>query len=105
MPYHVVGERAGALALMMACSHSAMARSGSFISAIFANRSLSPVSLLLLPLASAFSSLAYSFTAAFSSAVNPLDFCASFFELIGISLQREARQRRPESLRLCTICQ
>src|SRR3984893_17342756 len=42
IPYQVFGERAGALALMMAWSRSAMARSGSGMSAIFASRSLSP---------------------------------------------------------------
>src|SRR6266571_3638893 len=36
MPYQVLGERAGALALMTACTRLAMARSGSFIWAIFA---------------------------------------------------------------------
>jgi hypothetical protein len=50
------------------------ARSGSGISAIFASTSLSPSALLLLARASAFSSLARSFIAAFSSSVNPLDF-------------------------------
>src|SRR5205814_5738760 len=42
IPYQVLGERAGALALMTAWSRSAMARSGSGISAIFASTSLSP---------------------------------------------------------------
>ena len=45
IPYQVLGERAGALALMMAWSRSAMARSGSGISAIFASTSLSPSAL------------------------------------------------------------
>src|SRR5438105_5911497 len=75
IPYQVLGERAGALALMMAWSRSAMARSRSGISAIFASRSLSPSAL---PArgprrAAAFSSWARSRIAARSSSVNPLD--------------------------------
>src|SRR3979411_145528 len=42
IPYHVLGERAGALALITAWSRLAMARSGFGISAIFARASLSP---------------------------------------------------------------
>src|SRR6202163_3392997 len=42
IPYQVLGERAGALALMMAWIRSAMARSGSGMAAIFASTSLSP---------------------------------------------------------------
>src|SRR5438552_3967359 len=42
IPYHVVGERAGALVLMMVWSRLAKARSGFGISAIFASKSLSP---------------------------------------------------------------
>ena len=89
IPYQVLGESAGALALMIAWSRSAMARSGSGISAIFASTSLSPSALFLFARPSAFSSLARSFIAARSSAVNPLDvlsvavvlladFCVSF---------------------------
>src|SRR5215212_4619200 len=75
IPYQVLGERAGALALMRAWSRSAMARSGSGISAIFASTSLSPSAL---PArgprrAAAFSSWARSLIAARSSSVNPLD--------------------------------
>src|SRR6266487_2470926 len=75
IPYQVLGERAGALALMMAWSRSAMARSRSGISAIFASTSLSPSAL---PArgprrAAAFSSWARSLIAARSSSVNPLD--------------------------------
>src|SRR5918996_5322034 len=66
IPYQDFGERAGALALMIAWIRLAMVRSGSGISAIFASRSFSP--------ASAFSSRARSFMAARSSAVKPLDF-------------------------------
>src|ERR1700716_165263 len=95
IPYQVLGERAGALALMMAWSRSAMARSGFGISAIFASTSLSPSAL---PArgprrASAFSSWTRSFIAARSSSVNPLtalpftvvllaDFCVSIFGLM-----------------------
>src|SRR2546426_9362406 len=73
IPYHVLGDRAGALALMIAWSRFAMARSGSFIAAIAASTSRSPSALFLLARASAFSSWARAFIAARSSAVNPLD--------------------------------
>src|SRR4029453_16604875 len=68
IPYQVLGERAGALALMMAWIRPAMARSGSGISAIFASTSASPSARP----AAAFSSWVRSFIAARSSAVNPL---------------------------------
>src|SRR4030066_305251 len=76
IPYQVFGERAGALALMIAWSRLAMARSGSGISAIFASTSLSPSALSARGprRASAFSSWTRSFIAARSSSVNPLDF-------------------------------
>src|SRR4029453_2482081 len=81
-PYQVLGERAGALALMMAWIRPAMARSGSGISAIFASTSVSPSARL----AAAFSSLVRSFIVARSSAVNPLKLlslavalCVAFF--------------------------
>ena len=70
IPYQVFGKRSGALALTIACSRSAMLRSGSGISAIFASKSLSPSSLSLPARASAFISLARSFIAAFSSSVH-----------------------------------
>src|SRR5438445_5009911 len=92
IPYQVLGERAGALALMTAWSRLPMARSGSVISAIFASTALSPSAL---PprgpgRAAVFSSWARSFIAARSSSVNPLnvlpiavvllaDFCVAFF--------------------------
>src|SRR5438128_2259255 len=95
IPYQVLGERAGALALMMVWSRSAMARSGFGISAIFASTSLSPSAFFARGprRASAFSSRARSFIAARSSSVNPLtalpvtvallaDFCVSVFGLI-----------------------
>ena len=66
-----------------------MARSGSVISAIFASKSLSPSALSLFARASAFSSLARSFIAAFSSSVNPLDFCVSFSGLIETSINND----------------
>src|SRR5262249_43261101 len=92
MPYQVFGARSGALALISAWRHLAMARSGSRISAIFASTSFSPSALD----AAAFSSFARSFIAARSSAVNPLDFlllaaalladfCAAFLGLIQTS--------------------
>src|SRR6266576_309130 len=75
IPYQVLGERAGALALMIAWSRSAMARSDFGISAIFASTSLSPSAL---PArgprrAAAFSSWPRSLIAARSSFVNPFD--------------------------------
>src|SRR5436190_21279914 len=45
IPYQSFGERAGALALMIAWSRSPRARSGSDISAIFASTALSPSAL------------------------------------------------------------
>src|SRR2546426_5725652 len=75
IPYQVLGERAGALVLMMAWSRSAMARSCFGISAIFASTSLSPSGLPARGLRreAAFSSWARSLIAARSSSVNPLD--------------------------------
>src|SRR5437879_9259995 len=67
IPYQVVGERAGALPLMMAWSRLAMARSGSGSSAIFASATLSPSALR----AAIFCSWTRSIIAAFSSSVNP----------------------------------
>src|SRR5215207_4354936 len=72
IPYQVFGERSGAPALTISWSRSAIARSGSGISAIFASTARSPSAFC----ASAFCSLARSFIAARSSAVNPLDFFA-----------------------------
>src|SRR5438067_2329483 len=66
IPYQVLGERAGALALMIAWSRSAMARSGFVISAIFASKAFSSFAL------PALRSCRVSFIAACSSAVNPL---------------------------------
>src|SRR5881396_3095324 len=75
IPYQVLGERAGALALTMAWSRSAIARSRSGISAIFASTSLSPSPLTARAprREAAFSSWARSLIAARSSSVNPLD--------------------------------
>src|SRR5437870_5438407 len=74
IPYQVLSERAGALALMMAWSRSAMERSAFGISAIFASTSLSPSAFFGRGprRASAFSSWTRSFIAARSSSVNPL---------------------------------
>src|SRR6266511_26376 len=69
IPYQVFGDRSGALALMIAWS----------LSAIFASTSRSPAALSLSARASAFSSLARSFIAACSSAVNP-----SYFLLVTV---------------------
>ena len=59
---------------MTAWIRSAMSRSDFGISAIFASRSGSPAALSLLARSSAFSSLARSRIAPFSSAVKPLAF-------------------------------
>src|SRR5205807_6682616 len=98
IPYQVLGERAGALALMRAWSRSAIARSDFGISAIFASKSLSPSALLAREpqRAAAFSSWERSFIAARSSSVNPsdrrliavvrlADFCVFFVGLIETS--------------------
>src|SRR6266702_827911 len=103
IPYQSLGERAGALALMMAWSRLAMTRSGFGISAIFASTSLSPS--VLSPLgprrAAAFSSRARSFIAARSSSVNPLDvlpiavvlladFCVTFVAVFFSAIARSS---------------
>jgi len=67
IPYQSVGVKAEALALIIAWRRLPMARSGSGIEANFASTALSPSNF------SAFSSLARSLIAAFSSSVNPLD--------------------------------
>src|SRR6476661_5142130 len=64
MPYQVEGSRSGAALVMISCRRSASSRSSGGISAILSSRSCSPTA----PLAS----LARSFIAARSSAVNPL---------------------------------
>src|SRR5713101_5296720 len=76
IPYQSLGERAGALALMIAWSRLPMVRSGSGISAIFASTALSPSALSASGLgrAAAFSSWMRSFIAPRSSSVNPLNF-------------------------------
>src|SRR5438034_1211890 len=91
IPYQSLGERAGALALMIAWSRLPMARSGFGISAIFASTALSPS--VLSPRgpgrAAALSSWTRSFIATRSSSVSPLnvlpiavgllaDFCVAF---------------------------
>src|SRR5437870_30443 len=102
IPYQVLGERAGALALMIAWSRLPMARSGSRISAIFASTALSPSALSACgprP-ADVFSSWTRSFIAARSSSMNPVnflliavvllaDFCVSFFGLIETSFDSD----------------
>src|SRR5436190_9133617 len=118
MPYQVFGERAGALALMIAWSRSAIARSGFGISAIFASTSLSP-SALPERRETDFSSWARSLIAARSSAVNPLDallvdrfvpvFAGFFSAIAGTSMRRmslregqtpgRVRHRRARSVR------
>src|SRR5438128_2132276 len=73
IPYQSLGERSGALALMIAWSRSPMARSGPGISAIFASTALSPSALSARrPRRAAFCSWRCSFIAARSSSVNPL---------------------------------
>src|SRR4029453_6090053 len=91
MPYQVFGERAGAVAVMIAWSPSARAAAGAGISAILASTAPPPSAL---PTrgprrASAFSSLVRSFIAPRSSSVSPsnvlpvaavlsADFCVLF---------------------------
>jgi hypothetical protein len=73
IPYHVFSERAGPLALMIAWSRLAMARSGCGRGAIFASTSPSPSVLpACRPRASAFNSWRRSLFAARSSSVNPV---------------------------------
>src|SRR5205823_901451 len=111
IPYQVFGDRAGALALMIAWSRLAMARSGSRIAAIFASTSPSPAALSFVARgprrASAFSSCARSFIAARSSSVNPLDVllialvplagvCVFFFGLIETSSDRLELETSPQ---------
>src|SRR5438094_1444049 len=87
IPYHSLGERPGALSLMIACSRLAMLRSGSRISAIFASTAVSPSPV------PAFISWTRSLIAPRSSSVNALrvavvlladfcmPFCAEFMEV------------------------
>src|SRR3989454_2597981 len=70
--YQSFGERAGALALMIAWSRSPMARSGAGISPIFASTALSPSALPAR--GPAFSSWTRSLIAARSSSMNPSNF-------------------------------
>ena len=91
IPYQVFGERAGALALMIVCNRSAMARSGCRSAAIFASTALSPSALPApAPRCASFNSWTRSLIAARSSSVNPMrsfsvavvllaDFCVPFF--------------------------
>src|SRR4029453_9946999 len=75
MPYQVFGNKAGALAVMIAWSRSARARSGCGISAILAStaRSASALPAPRPRRASAFSSLVRSFIAPRSSSVRPVN--------------------------------
>ena len=85
IPYQVLGESAGAVAVTMACSRSAMARSGSCIPAIFSSTSASPSAF-----EPAFRSRAGSLIAARSSAVNTLDALpAAFFAGFSVRLCAE----------------
>src|SRR5215469_3754221 len=103
IPYQVVDEIPGALAMITACSRSARPRSGSVISSIFARTSLSPSALPPREArrAGALSSLARSFIALRSSSVKPsyvlffavvflADFCVSFIKgFLATSLDRD----------------
>src|SRR6267154_1407284 len=82
MPYHVLGDSLGALALTIAWTRLAMLRSGSFIAPIFARTALSPSAV------PPFSSWTYSFIAARSSSVNRArlaGFRVPFFGLMTLS--------------------
>src|SRR5829696_4102561 len=74
MPYHVLGDRSGAVAVTVACTRSASARSPGAISAILSRTACRPSAFLSPFLPSARSSSARSFMAARSSALNPSDF-------------------------------
>src|SRR5262245_59078689 len=91
MPYQVFGERSGALALMIAWSRLAIARSGYCISAIFASTALSPSAL------SAFSSLMRSFIAPRASSESRLDLppVAREVDFFGFIETSSYRLRRP----------
>src|SRR6516164_3078857 len=84
IPYQVLGESAGALALTSAWIRLAIVRSGSAISAIFASTSLSPSALPPRSprRASVSTSRARSFIAARSSSVKRLDFFAAIAVLL-----------------------
>src|SRR5260221_9648586 len=75
IPYHGFGESAGALALMMAWSLLARARSGACSSSIAASTALSSSALV----AAAFSSLTRDFIAPSSSLVNFAAVCVAGF--------------------------
>src|SRR5439155_17685089 len=111
IPYQSFGERLGALALTIAWTRFAMARSESAISAIFASRALASSSLL----AADFRSLTSSFIAARSSSVSTppfllvavlllADFCVVFVGLMEKppSLLRLLRVRLIAALRAVT---
>jgi hypothetical protein len=85
IPYQVFGERAGALALMIAWSRSAMARSGCGSAAIFASTALSPSAWAARRSrrASAFNSWRRSLIATRSSSVNPARSCPVVVVLLG----------------------
>src|SRR3984893_1691916 len=110
IPYQSLGERAGALALMIAWSRSPIARSGSGSSAILASTALSK-SASSARRAAAFTSWTRSFIAPRSSSVNPLDvlpiavvlladFCVAFvpgfLSAIVADLLRAALSRSPD---------
>src|SRR5262249_34413667 len=117
IPYQVLGERTGALDLITAWTRSAIARSGSRISAIFASTSLSPSAL---PRAAAFSSRLRSFIAARSSSVKRWDallvvlvfvpFFAGFLSAIANHLRTPNESKSPSlrcsagQLRLAPDC-
>src|SRR5262249_31581033 len=85
IPYQVFGERADALALMIAWSRSPMTRSGCGSAAIFASTALSPSALSVRRprRASAFSSWRRSLIATCSSSVNPSGFFPVAVVLLG----------------------
>ena len=79
MPYQVLGDSSGAVAVTVTCTRSASARSAGAIFAI-ASRTPCRASAVLVPfLPSARSSAARSFIAARSSALKPSGWVAAFF--------------------------
>ena len=91
---------------MMAWIRSAMTRSGSGISAIFSSTSFSPSALVAREprRADAFSSRAYSFIAARSSAVNPSDVVPRVAPLAGFFVSVMTRFLPPQVLIGMTPC-
>src|SRR3954469_7199803 len=87
MPYQVLGERSGAVAVTATCTLSASARSSGAILAMLSRTACRPSAFLAPCLPSARSSAARSFIAARSSALKPSDAVVAFFAgILGLPL-------------------